>query len=59
MANAEIRELLRKTRIHHYELAHALGISEGTLCKWLRTELPPDKREEVLKAVREIENEMQ
>lgn len=59
MANAEIREILRKKRIRHYEIATQLGISEYTFCKWLRTELPPDKREEVLKAVKKIENEMQ
>ena len=59
MANLEIRNLLRKKRIRHYEVASVLGISEGTFCKWLRSELPPDKREEVLKAVKKIGNEMQ
>lgn len=59
MANAEIREILRKRRIRHYEVADRLGISEYTFCKWLRTELPPDKREEVLEAIKKIESEMQ
>ena len=59
MANADIREILRKKRIRHYEVADQLGISEYTFCKWLRTELPPDKREEVLKAIKQIENEIQ
>ena len=59
MANAEIREILRKRRIRHYEVADRLGISEYTFCKWLRTELPPDKQEEVLEAIKKIESEMQ
>ena len=56
MANIEIREMLRRQRIRHYEVAAVLGISEGTFCKWLRTELPPDKREEVLEAIKKIES---
>ena len=59
MANIELREMLRRQRIRHYEVAAVLGISEGTFCKWLRTELPPDKREEVLEAIKKIESEMQ
>ena len=54
MANAEIREILRKKRIRHYEVAEQLGVSEYTFCKWLRSELPPDKREEVLEAIKKI-----
>ena len=42
MANAEIREILRKKRIRHYEVAEQLGVSEYTFCKWLRSELPPE-----------------
>ena len=59
MANAEIREILRKKRIRHYEVAEQLGVSEYSFCKWLRSELPPDKREEVLEAIKKIESEMQ
>ena len=59
MANLEIRNLLRQKRIRHYEVASALGISEGTFCKWLRSELPPDKQKKFLEAIVEIENEIQ
>lgn len=59
MANAEIREILRKKRIRHYEVAEQLGVSEYTFCKWLRSELPPDKQKKVLEAIVEIENEIQ
>lgn len=59
MANIEIREMLRKKRIRHYEVSAVLGISEGTFCKWLRSELPPDKRDRVIEAIDKLENEMQ
>lgn len=51
MANLEIREIIRKNRIRHYEVAAALGVSEYTFCKWLRTELPADKKAKIMDAI--------
>lgn len=36
MANIEVRELIRKYRLKHYEVAQALGINECTLSRWLQ-----------------------
>lgn len=55
MANAEIRELMRRKRIRHYEVAERLGISEYTFCKWLRRELTNEQKQRVLKAINQIE----
>lgn len=44
MANAEIKQIARKHKIPQWRIALALGISEATLTRWLRVELPPDKK---------------
>lgn len=54
MANAEIRELIRKKRLRHYEIAEALGVNEFTFSRWLRNELPDDKKCEIIKAIEQI-----
>ena len=53
-ANKEIREKLARYRIRQCEVADQLGITEFTLCRWLRTELKPDQRAKVEKAIEEI-----
>lgn len=54
VANKEIRELLRKYRIRHYEVAALLGINETTLCRWLRSELTPVKKNQIVDAINEL-----
>ncbi len=54
MANLEIKELLKKTRIRQYELAAEMQISEFTLSRWLRDELPKSKKEDILQAIQRI-----
>ena len=51
MANAEIRDLIFAKRLRHYEVAGQLRVSECTLSRWLRTELPPTKKKEILEAI--------
>nr|UVN02253.1 MAG: antitoxin component [Bacteriophage sp.] len=53
-ANKEIREKLARYRIRQCEVADQLKITEFTLCRWLRTELKPDQRAKVEKAIEEI-----
>lgn len=50
-ANQTIRQLIATKRLKHYEVAMALGVSEYTLCKWLRTELTPDRKRKVENAI--------
>ena len=54
MANAEIRELIRKRRLRHYEIAEAIGINEFTLSRWLRNELTDEKKREIVEAIEQI-----
>lgn len=54
MANAEIRKLIRKKRLRHYEIAEALGVNEFTFSRWLRNELPDKKKREIIKVIEQI-----
>lgn len=47
-ANQEIRSALKESGMKHWELAAAIGVDESTLCKWLRKELPDDKKSNIL-----------
>ena len=63
MANNIIREELKQRGVRHWQLAHALGISEQTLVRWLRFELSEDKQLAMLEKIegivkrREVESE--
>jgi ribosome-binding protein aMBF1 (putative translation factor) len=57
MANKIVREELKSRGVRHWELAHALGVSEQTLVRWLRFELDEDKQLDMLEKIEEIVNE--
>lgn len=38
----------------NYQVAEVLGITEFTLCRWLRKELPVDKKAMVLAAIEKL-----
>lgn len=54
-ANTDIREAIHKRRLYHYEVAEQLGIREETFSRMLREELPPEKKEQILEAIKKIE----
>lgn len=45
---------MRQRNVKQWEVAEALGISEYTLCKKLRHELPDDLRDKVLEVIETI-----
>ena len=53
-ANQEIREYAAKNGIYLWEIALALGISEPTLTRKLRTELPDRDREEIIRIINDL-----
>ena len=57
MPNSEIREIIRKNRIFHYEIAEALEISEPAFSKWLRSEMDAERKEKVMRAIESIKGE--
>ncbi|KAB3534411.1 hypothetical protein F8154_08885 [Alkaliphilus pronyensis] len=48
MNNNEIRKALSDANMKQWQLAELLGITEWTLSRKLRKELPEDKKEEIL-----------
>lgn len=54
MANMDIREEIEKKRLRHYEVARAMNMSPSYFSCLLRTELPPNKKSEVMKAINSI-----
>lgn len=51
MANYEIRVAAKENGVHHWQIANALGISEGTLCRRLRKELSDADTQQILEII--------
>ncbi len=55
MKNKDLRDEFKSANVKQWEVAEAIGISEMTFVKWLRRELPDDKkvlvREGIVKAI--------
>lgn len=53
MANTDIRKLLKKSGIKLWEIADYFGVSEATITRWMRHDLP----ENIENAIREYVHE--
>lgn len=53
-ATQEIREYAAKNSVYLWEIALALGISEPTMTRKLRTELPEREREMIIRVINEL-----
>lgn len=56
MANEEIKNLIKQHRLFRYEVAEAMGISEGYLSTLLRKPLTKEMEEKVKDAIKKIIN---
>ena len=54
MLNKEVRKAARIADIPMWKIAMVLGISEPTIFRWLRTELPEDKKEAMMAAITKL-----
>ena len=54
MKNIEIRDLIEKRRLKHFEVAAACGVNPATFSRWLQTELPETKKKEILNVINGI-----
>lgn len=54
MHNQDIRTLAKRHGVRFYEIGAAIGVSEATITRWLRFELPADKKEQLLQAIADI-----
>lgn len=53
MSNEDIRGAIKVNGLKHYEIAKYLGISETTLVRHLRYELPKEEKERILRIIEE------
>ena len=56
MSNEIIREELKVKKVRQWELAHALGISEQTMVRKMRFEMPDDEQLKILAVIEKILN---
>lgn len=59
MFNQEIKNLITKHRLFRYEVAEAMGISEGYLSTLLRKPLTADMKQKILEAVNRLINQQE
>lgn len=52
--NAAIRNAAHEAGVHHWEVAEALGISEGAFCRRMRHELPEAEQARILEIINDI-----
>ena len=57
MANQEIKNLIKKHRLFRYEVAEAMGISEGYLSTLLRKPLTEEMEHKVVEAINKLTNQ--
>ena len=55
--NTDIRRAARANGVPLWKLADRLGISEPTLTRWLRKELPEEQKQEFLQIIAELAKE--
>lgn len=58
MCNADIRLEIKESGLYHWQIAETMKISESTFCRILRRELPPEKKEGVRAAIRQLQGEV-
>lgn len=49
--NKDIKEKIKASGLHQYQIADLMGIGETTLVRWLRYELTPERRAMILAAI--------
>ena len=54
MQNKDLRDAIRIANVRQWEVADAIGISEMSMVKWLRRELPVDKKIRVQEGIRKV-----
>lgn len=55
MNNIELREFIKKSDLKHWQVAEIIGVADTTFCRMLRRELPESKKQEILTAIRTVQ----
>lgn len=54
MRNDALRAEIKTARLYQYEVAEKLGVTEMTLIRWMRKELPQEKVDAIRRAISEV-----
>lgn len=57
--NEDIKNEMNKSNILRNEVAESLGVSESTLYRWLRSEMPEKRKRTVMEAIKQLKQDMQ
>ena len=49
--NQDIKDKIREAGTKQWKVAEVLGVSEGTLLRWLRVKLSPERKAAILEAI--------
>jgi len=58
MDGAELKNLIQKKRLHQWEIAKELQMSEFTLSRWLRGEVNEEKEQKILEAITNLSKKL-
>lgn len=56
-ANDDVRRAIREHGLTQWRVAINMGVSEQTFIRWLRIELPEDKKTAIIAAIGELSKE--
>lgn len=48
--NRDVRSVLKQKHVFQWEVAERLGVHETTVIRWMRTEMPEDKKQAIIAA---------
>lgn len=54
MKNLDVRQAIKDSGCKYWEVAEAIGISDGVFSRRLRKELPTEKKQEIFKAIEQL-----
>ncbi len=52
--NEAVRAAIKEKKLFQWQIAEHIGITEGTLIRWLRSELTEERKELIMKALAEL-----
>lgn len=58
MKNMDIRQEIIEKRLRSYEVAAQMNISAVSFCRWLQTDLTPERRNRIRTAIQELSDRM-
>lgn len=55
--NRDIRNIIKASGLKQWEVAKKLNVAESTLIRWLRDDLPPERKETICQAISDLQKE--